>query len=169
MTLAYLGLGSNLGDRRAKLRDAVQELRRAGAVSQISSLYETEPVGFSRQPRFLNAVCAVQTALSPHALLRRLKGIERHLGRRPARRYGPRCIDIDILLFGDQSVRTRALTIPHPRLTQRAFVLVPLRELAAGAPDSMAGTIAPILSAHPGDGGVVRVEGPWWSGMVAPD
>ncbi|MSQ28525.1 MAG: 2-amino-4-hydroxy-6-hydroxymethyldihydropteridine diphosphokinase [Dehalococcoidia bacterium] len=165
MTLAYLGLGSNLGDRRAKLRDAVQELRWAGTVRQTSSLYETEPIGFSQQPRFLNAVCAVETGLSPHALLRCLKRIERRLGRRPARQFGPRCIDIDILLYGDQTVRTRGLMIPHSRLGERAFVLVPLRELIPELLHPVPGSTVTMLGALAGeDAGVERIEGPDWSG-----
>lgn len=126
----YLGLGSNLGERAHNIEAAISHLREKVAVDAISSLYETEPVGYAAQPRFLNAVCAGTTELSPEALLALVKDIEAQMGRKPTFRYGPRLIDIDILFYDGLILETPALTIPHPRLRERAFVLVPLLELA---------------------------------------
>jgi len=128
--LIYLSLGTNMGDRTANLRLAHAELPPEIQVSLASSTYETEPWGFPDQPSFLNQVVQAHTRLSPPALLATLKGIESSLGRRPTFRYGPRLIDLDILLYGNLVIDTPILTIPHPRLTQRAFVLVPLAEIA---------------------------------------
>jgi 2-amino-4-hydroxy-6-hydroxymethyldihydropteridine diphosphokinase len=128
----YLGLGSNLGDRAAQLAAAVAALERAGvAVRRRSPLYETRPVGVVDQPPFLNAVAEAETRLAPPALLAAVKAIERALGRVPGPRWGPRAIDIDILLYGDARVICREpwLEIPHPRLWERQFVLVPLADL----------------------------------------
>jgi len=126
----FLGLGSNLGNREAYLRTALTALASVVAIDAISSIYETEPVGYSDQPRFLNAVCSGTTALEPLALLCAIKQIERDLGRTPTIRYGPRLIDIDILLYGDLILDTPKLQIPHPRLVERAFMLLPLMEIA---------------------------------------
>ena len=130
MTRVYLGLGSNLGDRLAHLRWAREAIATRLQVVAASSLYETEPWGYAEQPAFLNQVLAVETAIPPHALLTFLKAIETALGRKPTFRYGPRVIDLDILLYGDLVLETPHLTIPHPRLHRRAFVLVPLAEIA---------------------------------------
>jgi len=128
---AYLGLGSNLGDREANIRRALELLPLRGArVLVASPLYETEPWGVLDQPRFLSAACVVHTSDMPHQLLRHLKEIERCLGRVPSVRYGPRPIDLDILLYGDLCIRTATLTIPHPGMLQRATVLVPLADIA---------------------------------------
>lgn len=129
----FLGLGSNLGDRRANLQRAIQLLSEQLEVRAVSSLYETEPVGYLDQPKFLNAVCRATTALRPEALLAHVKAVEAALGRMPTVRFGPRIIDIDILLYDDLVLDTPTLTIPHPRLTERAFVLAPLSELAPAA------------------------------------
>ncbi|MDP9315005.1 MAG: 2-amino-4-hydroxy-6-hydroxymethyldihydropteridine diphosphokinase [Chloroflexota bacterium] len=126
----YLGLGANLGDRAATLGAARQRLAPDVQVLAWSSLYETAPWGVSEQPPFLNAVCQAQTALSPTALLAYLKARERELGRVPSFRWGPRAIDIDILLYDELVLNAEQLTLPHPRLHERAFVLVPLLELA---------------------------------------
>jgi 2-amino-4-hydroxy-6-hydroxymethyldihydropteridine diphosphokinase len=126
----YLGLGSNIGDRLDILRAALRELRLLGEVSAVSSIYETAPWGDTDQPAFLNVCCVLHTDLSPEALLHRTIAIEQRLGRRPGRRWGPRLIDIDLLTYDDLQQNTAELTLPHPRLTQRAFVLVPLTELA---------------------------------------
>ena len=130
---AYIGLGSNLGDREATLREA---LRRLGAVDGIavvavSSFRETDPVGKVDQPRFVNAAAELQTSLRPHDLLDRLLEVERALGRDRAReeRWGPRTVDLDLLLYGDETVEEPGLEVPHPRLAERAFVLEPLLEL----------------------------------------
>ncbi len=129
---AYVGLGGNVGDRRSYLRLAVERLRseRDLEVVAVSRLRETDPVGFRDQPRFLNAVAALETALAPRALLDRLLAIERALGReRTGPRYGPRTIDLDLLVHGDETVDEPGLVVPHPRLAERRFALEPLVEL----------------------------------------
>jgi 2-amino-4-hydroxy-6-hydroxymethyldihydropteridine diphosphokinase len=122
---AYVGLGSNLGDRRAMIAGALERLR----PRRVSSILETEPWGRTDQPRFLNAVAELETGLDPAALLDRLLEVERELGRVRLERWGPRTIDLDLLLHGDRRVRTGALTVPHPRLHERRFVLEGLAEL----------------------------------------
>lgn len=131
---AYLSLGSNVGDRIEKLREAVRLLESTPglAVSRLSGVYETEPVGVRDQPWFLNAVAEVSTDLSPLELLRAVKQVEKSVGRTPTYRWGPREIDVDILLYDDLRMDTEALTVPHPRMTERLFVLLPLRELLPG-------------------------------------
>ena len=127
----YLAFGANLGDRRSTIIHALQALARVVTFTRISSLYETEPVGYQDHPRFINGVCCGSTALSPQQLLTYAKSTEVLLGRQPTFRNGPRPIDIDILLYDDQSVAEPGLVIPHPRMSERAFVLVPLKEIAA--------------------------------------
>ncbi|MEE8413951.1 MAG: 2-amino-4-hydroxy-6-hydroxymethyldihydropteridine diphosphokinase [Dehalococcoidales bacterium] len=128
---AYLGLGSNMGNRQRNLDKAIDLLSQRLRLGQVSSLYDTEPVGNLDQPRFLNLVCQVFTRLAPEELLTLAKGIEMKLGRSPgSTSNAPRPIDIDILFYGDRVIETEELTIPHPRLTQRAFVLIPLAEIA---------------------------------------
>jgi 2-amino-4-hydroxy-6-hydroxymethyldihydropteridine diphosphokinase len=129
--MAYLCLGSNLGDRKENIKKALNYLSQKLRVTMKSSIYDTEPVGNSEQPRFLNLVCQVKTMLSAVDLLVLVKGIERKMGRIPSRPNSPRPIDIDILFFGDQVINSPELIIPHPRLVQRAFVLVPLVEIDA--------------------------------------
>ena len=129
---AYLGLGSNLGDREDNLRGAVALLRQGVSLIALSAVYETEPWGYTSQPTFLNLVCAVETGLSPQELLELAQGVEGELERVPTFRYGPRTMDVDILLYGDEVIATPELRIPHPRLWERAFVLVPLAEIAPG-------------------------------------
>ena len=128
----YLGLGSNLGQREANLSRAIQILGQQMRVLRISSIYETAPWGYTDQPDFLNCVLEVETMLPPPRLLESVKGLEKDMGREQSFRYGPRLIDVDILLYGDSSTDLPDLQIPHPRMPQRAFVLVPLAELAAG-------------------------------------
>jgi len=135
----YLALGSNLGDRKRYLDQAIQYMPPSVRVIRSSSIYETEPWGYEKQPAFLNQVIEVQTTLPPPELLLYLKEIENQMGREETFRYGPRVIDIDILFYGSQRYEDDVLHIPHPRLTERAFVLVPLAEIA---PDLM----------HPGAG-----------------
>jgi 2-amino-4-hydroxy-6-hydroxymethyldihydropteridine diphosphokinase len=130
MVIAYIGLGSNLGDRKQNLTRALELLSKHMKIEQISSIYETEPVGYEQQPLFLNAVCRISTKLNPEKLLRLVKKIEAKLGRTPSFTNAPRPIDIDILLYGDEVFSHQDLTIPHPRLAERAFVLVPLAEIA---------------------------------------
>ncbi len=127
----YLGLGANVGNRLANLRLALARMRTFARLEAVSRLYETEPAGPGEQPRFLNAACRVATGLEPAALLRFLKSLEAEIGRRPGGPlWGPRPIDLDILLYGERVVETDDLRIPHPRLAERAFVLVPLCDLA---------------------------------------
>ncbi len=130
MVTVYLALGSNLGDRQQNIEKAVALLSPQVRVERLSSLYQTLPEGFREQPMFLNAVLRGRTSLSPQALLRRAKGIEGKLGRRPSFPNAPRPIDIDILLYDDRVMDTPGLVIPHPHLSERAFVLVPLMEIA---------------------------------------
>jgi len=130
MPKIYLGLGTNQGDRAQNLRRALAALAPAVAVTRISSVYETEPWGVTDQPKFLNMVAEGNTALSPLRLLDALKRIERALGRIETTRYGPRVIDLDILLYDALTLQTEQLEIPHARMAERAFVLIPLNELA---------------------------------------
>ena len=128
----YIALGGNLGDRRANLERAVDLLSRDPAVEvlAVSSLRETDPVGYEDQPRFLNGAVAAETALSPRELLDLLLAVERELGReRTGPHHGPRTVDLDLLLYGDELVDEPGLTVPHPRLAERRFVLEPLAEL----------------------------------------
>lgn len=131
---AYLGLGSNLGNRRDNLAAAMAALDATERVAVVehSAVYETEPWGYREQPPFLNCAVGVDTLLPPAELLTLCKDIEQRLGRRPELRFGPRVVDLDILLYGNQTVKleTPDLTIPHPRLHQRAFALLPLAEIA---------------------------------------
>ena len=127
----YLSLGSNLGDRAGNLRKAVHRLSELGAVTAVSSLYETEPVEVERmQPWFLNCVVAIETGLMPKQFLSRTLAIEQELGRRRSDSKGPRTLDIDIVLFGNAIVDSPGLTIPHPAMHRRRFVLEPLVEIA---------------------------------------
>lgn len=128
---AYLALGANIGDREANLREAVNLLREGGCtVTAASSLYLTTPVGPVDQPDFLNAVIRIKTALDPHDLLGLCRKIEQTLGRERTIRWGPRVIDIDILLYENVILNEDELVIPHPRMLERAFVMIPLAEIA---------------------------------------
>lgn len=133
-TLIYLGLGSNRGDRLANLQAAIATLAPAVRVLRQSAVYETEPWGYAEQARFLNLALEAETELAPAELLQHIKQVEQQVGRVASFRYGPREIDIDILLYGNAQLELQAaegsLQIPHPRLAERAFVLVPLAELA---------------------------------------
>jgi len=127
---AYLGLGSNMGNRQDNIDRALDFLSQRMRIEKVSSIYDTEPVGNVNQPRFLNLACEVHTNLAPEALLALGKGIEAKLGRVSGKPNAPRPIDIDILFYGDRVIETPTLIIPHPRLTERAFVLVPLAQIA---------------------------------------
>lgn len=126
----YLALGSNLGNRRENLRAALRSLPPAATVLAESPIYETAPWGYNDQPDFLNQVILIETGLHPAGLLARLKEIEAEMGREATFRNGPRLIDLDILFFGELIYDQEGLTIPHPRLGERAFVLIPLADLA---------------------------------------
>jgi 2-amino-4-hydroxy-6-hydroxymethyldihydropteridine diphosphokinase len=128
--LVYLSLGSNVGDRENHLRDAIARLETKGRIVSVSSLYETEPVEFTDQAWFLNYAVILETTDAPEQLMTAILHIEREMGRQRIQRKGPRTIDIDVLLFGDTIVDSPALTIPHPAMHQRRFVLQPLAEIA---------------------------------------
>ena len=147
----FVGLGSNVGDRLEHLRRAVLELAATDGIDVVatSSVYETDPVG-PAQPDFLNAVVELETSLAPGELLARLKAIERTVGRSPSQeRWGPREVDLDLLLYGDETIDTVDLKVPHPEMYVRAFVVVPLRELDASLADEIDG--AGVRYAHPPD------------------
>jgi 2-amino-4-hydroxy-6-hydroxymethyldihydropteridine diphosphokinase len=129
MVTVYLSLGSNLGNRQANLDLALKLLSERMRMGKVSSIYDTEPLDNTDQPRFLNLACEVQTRLAPEGLLALVKGIEQKMGRY-SRSGEPRIIDIDILLYGDKVVDTPSLKVPHPKMTERSFVLVPLSEIA---------------------------------------
>jgi 2-amino-4-hydroxy-6-hydroxymethyldihydropteridine diphosphokinase len=132
VTRVFLGMGSNLGDRLENLRRAVELLaERRARLIRSSRVYETDPVGGPPQPDFLNAVAELETELSPRDLLQICQDVERVMGRTREDRWGPRPIDLDILLFGEEEIDHPELQVPHPRMHQRAFVLVPLLELVA--------------------------------------
>lgn len=158
----YLGLGSNIGDRREHLQAAVRRLPEHGVrVLASSSVYETEPVGLVLdQPEFLNAVLRIETALEPAALLAACKAVEREVGRRAGGvRHGPRVIDVDVLALGGLRYRSERLTLPHPEVTSRRFVLVPLLELDPDLElpggERLSGSLAAL-----GGGQSVRLAGP---------
>ena len=154
----YLGLGSNLGDRKANLGKALQLLGERLYIEQVSSIYETEPVGHAEQPMFLNAVCRAETELGPLQLLSLIKGIEATLGRVPSFTNGPRSIDVDILFYNDLCMETADLTIPHPKIKERAFVLIPLLEIAPQLVHPISGeSIKELVNAIQGQEGVEKI------------
>jgi 2-amino-4-hydroxy-6-hydroxymethyldihydropteridine diphosphokinase len=148
-TSAFIGLGSNLGDREASLRRALAALAAEPDVElvAVSAFRETDPVDYADQPRFLNAAAEVETTLSPRELLERLLAIERSLGRtREGPRFGPRTIDLDLLVHGDEVIDEPGLAVPHARLHQRRFALEPLAELAPGLVVPGRGSVEELLS-----------------------
>jgi 2-amino-4-hydroxy-6-hydroxymethyldihydropteridine diphosphokinase len=154
----YLGLGSNLGDRQENLDRALEFLSQRLRMGKISSMYDTEPLGDADQPRFLNLVCQASTRLEPLALLALAKGIESKLGR-TGRSGAARTIDIDILLYDEQVIQTPELVIPHPKMTERAFVLVPLDEIAPDLVHPVSGkTIRELLQDATEKQGVFKLE-----------
>jgi 2-amino-4-hydroxy-6-hydroxymethyldihydropteridine diphosphokinase len=161
VTSVFLGLGTNLGDRAAHLAHALARLAEELSVTGVSSVYETDPVGFADQPRFLNMVVRAETARSPDELLALTRGIEAERGREREFRDSPRTLDVDVLLYGDHQVRLEGLTVPHPRMAARPFVLVPLLELAPSLAEP--GTGRPyreLLAAAGGALGVRKVLAP---------
>ena len=157
MSIVFLALGANLGDRLANLRSAVTMLEQAGLhVTARSEVWETapEPAG---QPAYLNGAVVAETELAPLELLALAKRIERDLGRRPSRRWGPRPADVDILFYGDLEVESETLTIPHPRIAERPFVLAALSDVWVGALPVFGKTVAELLM-------VVGLDGAWRTG-----
>jgi len=152
LTVVYLGFGSNIGDREANIRRALEQLQTVDLrLLRVSSLYETEPMGFHDQPWFLNQVAEFVTELLPLQLLQRIQNVEKKLGRKREVVNGPRTIDIDILLFGDVVMKTAELTLPHPRYRERRFVLEPLLELNPALQDTETRQpLSAILAAIPG-------------------
>ena len=149
MARVYIGLGSNLGDREATIRRALELLAADGEidVDVVSSLRETDPVGYENQPRFLNGAARLRTDLPPRRLLERLQAVEQLLGRdRSGPRFGPRTIDLDLLLYGDERIDEPGLEIPHPRLHERRFVLEPLAELEPGIDVPGRGSVRALLA-----------------------
>jgi 2-amino-4-hydroxy-6-hydroxymethyldihydropteridine diphosphokinase len=163
----YIGLGANTGNREANLRAGLGGMTRLARVEAVSALYETEPEGPGEQPPFYNAACRIESGLEPASLLRFLQGLEHEIGRRPGGpRWGPRPIDLDILLYEDRVVETDALTIPHPRLAERAFVLAPLADIAAEVRHPTLGkTIGELLAAVT-KSGVRRIAEAGWDGVA---
>jgi 2-amino-4-hydroxy-6-hydroxymethyldihydropteridine diphosphokinase len=150
MSLVYIGLGSNLGDREATIRRALELLAADPAieVEAVSSLRETDPVGYVDQPRFLNGAAALRTELPPRVVLERLKHVERAIGRdRTGPRFGPRTIDLDLLVYDDEQIKEPGLEIPHPRLAERLFVLEPLAELDSTLEVPGRGSVQALLAA----------------------
>lgn len=130
-TRLFISLGSNVGDRDANLRSAIDRLRALGELVLVSSFYETEPVEFTAQPWFLNCVVKLNTEKMPKQLLAGILDVEQQMGRRRTQKKGPRTIDIDLLLFGNSIIETKGLTVPHPAMHERRFVLEPLVEIAS--------------------------------------
>ncbi|MGA9980968.1 MAG: 2-amino-4-hydroxy-6-hydroxymethyldihydropteridine diphosphokinase [Candidatus Sulfotelmatobacter sp.] len=157
-TLVYLSLGANVGDCARNIRDAIRRLGLLGRVASASSFYETEPVEFTDQAWFLNCAVALETAKTPAQLMAALLTIEREMGRQRTQKKGPRTIDIDILLFGDTVVDSPELTIPHPAMQRRRFVLEPLAEIAPGARHPVLGkAVRELLAALPAGQAVRKI------------
>jgi len=160
--LVYLSLGSNLGDSERYLREAISRLQELGVIRQVSAFYETQPVEVhGEQPWFLNCALAMETELMPLEFLRRMLAVEQSMGRIRTEPKGPRTIDIDILLFGNDVLDTPELTVPHPAMHQRRFVLEPLAEIAPSVMHPVfKRTIRELLDSLPADSGLVNKSQP---------
>ena len=158
-SLAYLSLGSNVGDRESNLRQAITLVEQLGKVTAVSSFYETEPVEFTAQPWFLNAALALKSSLPPRELMAALLKIEQALGRQRTQPKGPRTIDLDLLLIADEIIDSPELTIPHPAMHERRFVLEPLAEIAPEAKHSLLKkTMRELLQALPAGAAVRKIK-----------
>ena len=162
MTNVFLGIGGNLGDRRATMRSAVELIRAVIDDVRVSSLYETAAWGVTDQPSFLNAVVRGQTELPPLALLDAIQSIENKLGRVRTQHWGPRAIDIDILLYGSDVIDEPRLTVPHPYMSQRGFVLRPLADLSAGLTLPDGSLVGELLTTINQDD-LRQIESPRWA------
>jgi 2-amino-4-hydroxy-6-hydroxymethyldihydropteridine diphosphokinase len=166
MATVYVALGANTGNREANLQMALRGLTRMARVEAVSSLYESDPVSLHEQPPFYNAVCRTETGLEPESLLRFLKTLEHEIGRRPGTdRWGPRPIDLDILLYEERIIQGGELEVPHPRLAERAFVLMPLAEIAPAALDPRQNETIAKLAEAVDTSGVRRIKNPGWDGV----
>lgn len=159
MTTAYIGLGSNLDEPRLQLRSAIAELQQLDAVKlvAVSPLYASSPMGPQDQPDYVNAVAAIETSLGAHALLGRLQLLEQQHGRQRLRHWGERTLDLDILLFGEEILDDAELTLPHPGLTERNFVVYPLADIAPDIEIPGQGALSQILARVP-RGDLTRIE-----------
>lgn len=155
--VAYIGLGSNLDEPREQVRRASKALTRLDAAVRLSSLYMSAPMGPQDQPRFINAVAEIRTRMSPESLLDELQAIEQAHGRKRERHWGPRTLDLDLLVYGNEEISTPRLVVPHPGLPERAFVLYPLAELAPTLQIPGLGTAAGLAARLPGND-VERLE-----------
>ena len=164
-----IALGANLGDRDSNLRSALRAIEDVARISVVSSLFETDAVtpDGGEGPPYYNAACRIETELEPLPLMRFLQSVERQIGRSPkARRWAPRLIDLDLLLYGSDIVETDDLTVPHPRMAERPFVLVPLAEIAADIVHPVLERTIAELAQEAGDAGVRRISGVGWDGLA---
>ncbi|MDO8331889.1 MAG: 2-amino-4-hydroxy-6-hydroxymethyldihydropteridine diphosphokinase [Fluviicoccus sp.] len=161
---AFIGLGANLGQPREQLVYAVQAMASLPdtRLTHVSRLYGSPPIGPQDQPDYVNAVARLETALTPHRLLAELQAIENDAGRVRERHWGPRTLDLDLLLYADDEIRTVNLTVPHPEMVHRAFVIVPLLDIASDAVLPNGAKAASLQAATPGPDLLVLAESGWW-------